>query len=143
MKKTSIRKILVPLDGSKCSMRGLRMAALMAKPHKAEIVGIHVIHLPFISKSELPDKIQRKLQKKAEEIFLKSIKHLNQKKFSLKKKILFGDNIGRTLNTFAQKNNFDLIVIGSRGTNPHLEMFLGSVANYLLQRAKMPVLLVK
>jgi nucleotide-binding universal stress UspA family protein len=124
-------------------MKGLEMALLMAKAHKAEIVGIHVIHIPFISKSELPDKILRKLKKKAEGIFLKSIKHLNQKKFSLKKKILFGDNIGRTLTTFAQKNNFDLIVIGSRGTNPHLEMFLGSVANYLLNKAKTPVLLVK
>ncbi len=134
---------MVPLDGSKSSMRGLGIAALIAKPHKAEIVGIHVIHLPFISKSELSDKILRRLLKNGEQILLKSIKQLKQKGVSFRKKILFGDNIGRTLTTFAQKNNFELIVIGSRGTNPHLEMFLGSVANYLLQRAKTPVLLVK
>lgn len=119
------------------------MAALIAKPHKAEIVGIHVIHLPFISKNELPDKTLRRLLKNGEQILVKSIKQLKQKGVSFRKKILFGDNIGRTLTTFAQKNNFDLIVIGSRGTNPHLEMFLGSVANYLLQRAKTPVLIVK
>lgn len=141
--KSSIWKILVPLDGSKSSMRGLRMAALIAKPHKAEIIAIHVIHLPFISKSELSEKTLKRLLKNGEQILLKSIKQIKQKGLTFKKKILFGDNIGRTLTTFSQKNNCDLIVIGSRGTNPHLEMFLGSVANYLLQRAKTPVLLVK
>ena len=118
------------------------MAALIAKSHKAEIVGIHVIHLPFISKNELPDKTLRRLLKNGEQILVKSIKQL-QKGVSFRKKILFGDSIGRTLTTFAQKKNFDLIVIGSRGTNPHLEMFLGSGANYLLQRAKTPVILVE
>lgn len=141
--KEFIRKILVPLDGSKSSLKGFDMALTITKMCKAEIIGVHVIHLPFISKSDLSNKMLQQFLKKADKIFIKTMKRVKGKKQHVKKKILFGDNIGRTLTTFAQKNRCDLIIIGSRGTAPHLDMFLGSVSNYLLMKAKMPVLLVK
>jgi len=44
MEKQKIRKILVPLDGSKNSQRGLESAIHIAKEHEASLTAIHVIH---------------------------------------------------------------------------------------------------
>ena len=44
---------------------------------------------------------------------------------------------------YAQKNNYDLIVIGARGMGSAKEMLLGSVSNQVLHTSKVPVLLVR
>jgi nucleotide-binding universal stress UspA family protein len=36
-----------------------------------------------------------------------------------------------------------MIIIGSRGPDPEIEMFLGSVANYVVNKSKVPVTVVK
>lgn len=36
----------------------------------------------------------------------------------------------------AQSHNMDLIIIGSRGPDPHVEMFLGNVANHVVNKSK-------
>lgn len=41
-----IQKILVPLDGSDNSVRGLRKAISIAQPTGATITGLYVIHIP-------------------------------------------------------------------------------------------------
>ena len=41
-----IKKILVPIDGSKNSMRGLDNAIYLARQCKATITGIYVHHIP-------------------------------------------------------------------------------------------------
>ncbi len=46
MIKKKISKILVPLDGSKNSIRGLEMAITLARNCKATITGIYSIYAP-------------------------------------------------------------------------------------------------
>jgi len=53
------------------------------------------------------------------------------------------DNVRRTIVRFAQSHKIDLIVIGSRGPDPHIEMFLGSVANHIVQKSQIPVTVLK
>jgi nucleotide-binding universal stress UspA family protein len=36
-----------------------------------------------------------------------------------------------------------MIVIGSHGPDPELEIFLGSVANHVIHKSKIPVTIVK
>ena len=43
----------------------------------------------------------------------------------------------------AERKNFDLVVIGSRGMGAAKEIFLGSTSNYVLHKSKKPVLIVK
>lgn len=51
--------------------------------------------------------------------------------------------MGNTIITFAEKHGMDMIVIGSKGPNLELEMLLGSVANYVVNKSKIPVTVVK
>ncbi|EGG42181.1 Universal stress protein UspA and related nucleotide-binding protein [Candidatus Nitrosarchaeum limnium SFB1] len=53
------------------------------------------------------------------------------------------NNVGNTIIVFAEKNGVDMIVIGSRGLDPELGMFLGSVANHVVIKSKIPVTVVK
>ena len=44
---------------------------------------------------------------------------------------------------FANKREFDLIVVGSHGHGAVREMLLGSVAHSTIHRSKIPVLVIK
>ena len=52
-------------------------------------------------------------------------------------------NIGRTIVNFAQNNKVHMIIVGSRGTDPEFGLFLGSTANYVVNKSKIPVTVVK
>ena len=56
--------------------------------------------------------------------------------------ILHGDP-GPMIVEYANKEAFDLVVIGSRGLNAFQEMVLGSVSHKVVKRVKAPVLVVK
>ncbi len=57
-------------------------------------------------------------------------------------RVSYGDD-GKRIVDIAEKKNFDLIVIGSRGMGAAKEIFLGSTSNYVLHKSKKPVLIVK
>jgi len=135
-----INKILVPLDGSKNSLRGLKFALTLAKQSGSMVVGLNISSFPFFLKTR--DILSQKI-KKSEQI-LHQAKALSQKeKVSFKEATKSSDNIGRTIVTFAENNKVDLIVIGSKGPDPEIELFLGSVANYVVNKSKIPVTLIK
>jgi nucleotide-binding universal stress UspA family protein len=85
-----------------------------------------------------------------EKIFLEHAQKI-MKKAKLKaaqKGILFFDVVsygddGKRIVDVAERENFDLIVIGSRGMGAAKEIFLGSTSNYVLHKSKKPVLIVK
>ncbi len=52
-------------------------------------------------------------------------------------------SIVKTLLSYANSNKIDLIVVGSRGQSGIKEMFLGSISNGIVHKAKQPVLIVK
>src|SRR5581483_6516716 len=61
-----------------------------------------------------------------------------------KSEILFdtGKSEAGVIAEYAQKNRFDLIVVGSRGTSKLKGLLVGSVTNKLVNLAKCPVLVV-
>ena len=135
-----MKKILVPLDGSKNSLRGLQFAINLAKQSQMLIIGLNVFPLPFFQKN---NEIIVNKKKKGEQIINKA-KILSQKENVLfRGEIKFGENIGKTIVSFSEKNKVDLIVIGSRGPDPEMELFLGSVANFVINKSKIPVTVIK
>ena len=54
-----------------------------------------------------------------------------------------GGHTGSEIVKFAQQGKYDVIVIGARGIGAAKEAFLGSTSNYVIHKAKIPVLVVK
>ncbi len=142
MKKVGIKKILVPLDGSKNSFRGLDKAISFARALHTTITGVFVIPIYHTALDAETWPIEKDLLKYGAKIMnkAKTMSAKNGIKFS--DKILYGDE-GVQIVNFAQKNDYGLIVIGSRGMGSVKEIFFGSTSHYVLHKSKMPVLVVK
>jgi len=134
-----ISKILIPLDGSKTSMRGFKTGLYLAKCAGAKILGLTVSPLIFSKNTTIKNEIQTKNEK----IIQKAQKLADKDGVSFEGYVKFQDNIGKTIVDFASKDSVDLIIIGSRGPDPAFGVFLGSVANYVSHKSKIPVTIIK
>jgi nucleotide-binding universal stress UspA family protein len=80
--------------------------------------------------------------KKADKIISKSIKISDKEEIGVDYKTNSG-RPGSEILKFAEKNKFDLIVIGARGSGAGKELLLGSVSSYIIHKSKIPVLLIR
>ena len=137
-----IKKILVPIDGSKSSFKGLDEAIYLARQCGATITGLCVIPLYTINLGKLLTSLKNQSTKEAKKLLSEAKTISARKGIVFYEKIIYG-NEAWEITEFANFKKFDLIVIGSRGIGPIKEMFLGSVANMVLHKSKTPVLVVK
>ncbi len=141
---TSVNKILVPLDNSKNSFRGLSSAIYFAKMCDAKVVGLHAIYAPPKGDFDTSGRFNKDHKKQ-----LKSMMEIAQtqcEKAGVKfdEKIVYG-NPGYEITKFANssRNKIDMVVIGSRGRSSAKEIFFGSTSQFVLHKAKPSVLIIK
>ena len=140
--KQKIRKILVPLDGSKTSVKGLEEAIYLARQCGATITGISVVPLYTIKLGKLLTALRNQSVREVKKVMAGAKKLCAQNGIVFSEKIIFG-NEAWEITEFAEYKKFDLIVMGSRGLGPFKTSFLGSIANTVVHRSKIPVLVVK
>ncbi len=144
MLSTKIKKILVPLDGSKNSLKGLDMAIGLARKLDAIIIGIIVIYAAprseFSGKGTVEKGAIEKVKKFMNDAKTKAAKN----GIVFDEKILYGD-VGYHIVKFAhsKKNGIDLIIIGSRVRGASKEMFFGSFSHHVLHSSSKQVLFVR
>ena len=143
MIKKKISKILVPLDGSKNSVRGLETAITLARNCKATITGFYSIYAPPHSEFKGVGSVEKALNREVK-------KFMNEAKtLSAENGIVFTDKITRgevgynIIKASHGRSKFDMIVMGSRGRSNTKEIFFGSVSNYVIHTSKIPVVIVK
>lgn len=135
------RNIMVPLDDSKDSIRGLEKAISIAKESDAKITGINVITVaPTLASSVINYK--KFLTKKAEKMLVSAKNNCEKQGVKFASKIQYGSPAARIVEA-SDKGKFDLIVIGSRGIGGIKGAILGSVANTIVHKSKVSVLVVK
>jgi len=141
--KKKISKILVPLDGSENSVRGLETAITLARNCDATITGIHSIYAPPHSEFKGVGSVEEAYKVHMKK-FIDEAKTLATKNgIVFTSKVVRGE-IGYNIIKMAHgKSKFDMIVIGSRGRSSTKEMFFGSVSNYVIHTSKIPVVIVK
>ena len=133
---SQIKKILVPMDGSKNSFRAFGKAVHLAQEHEASLIVLHV--RPSTKSSK---KIQKETLK--EMAFFEMTRESAQKrKIPFTERIVSGDP-GHAIVQYSQTHGIDLIVIGARGLSAFKKIFVGSVSDYVLSKAKTAVMLVK
>ena len=143
MLKKKISRILVPLDGSKNSQRGLEMAITLARQCGAIITGVYSIYAPPHSEFRGVGSVEKSLNRQVKKIMENAKTLAAQNGIVFKEKMMRGE-IGYNIIKLAHgKGNYDMIVIGSRGRSSTKEMFFGSVSNYVIHTSKIPVVIVK
>lgn len=142
--KIKTKKILVPLDGSKNSIRGLDMAIHIARESQGTIIALSVKSVPGIYAIHPLGFLDFNSIEEVKKILEDAKIHAAKKGIQLTGKMLRGDP-GYDIVRFAnnKKNSIDMIVIGARGRSATREIFLGSTSNYVLHKSKKPVLIVK
>ncbi|MHB8546641.1 MAG: universal stress protein [Nitrosotalea sp.] len=140
--KQKIGKILVALDGSERSFKGLREAIYLARQCGATITGLCVTPFYTINLGPLLTSLKNQTLKEAKQFMADAKKLCAQNGIVFHEKIIFGTESWQ-ITEYATYKKFDLIVITSRGRGPLKSTFLGSVANDVVHKSKIPVLVVK
>jgi len=149
-----INKILVPIDGAEHSDRVLDYALDLAEKYSAEIrllsvaqpvvvTGPLFLTRPMMSAASTAiyvKEIEATHEKMLAEVFKKAKE--TKPNINISTKLVNGRPADKIVE-IANEGNFDLIVMGNRGTGGIKEFFLGSVSDRVADEARCPVLLVK
>jgi len=122
-------KILVGIDGSDHSKAALIEAINVAKNFSGSVKVITVY--------------KQGMDKEAEKVLEEAEKYLKKEKINYSLSSILGSNPSRALVNVAKHENFDLIVVGSRGLGSAASFLLGSVSKKVVSKAHCDVLVVK
>jgi len=143
MLQNRFKKILVGIDGSANSIRGLNEAISLARQSQGIITGIYILP-EFPPSYEINIKSFRSQLSKQAKKFMKSAKTSAARHgIEFNEKIASSRNPVDTIVGFARKSRFDVIVIGSRGSGSPKASYIGSVAHGIVNNSRLPVLVVK
>jgi nucleotide-binding universal stress UspA family protein len=140
-------KILVPVDGSKSSLNAAKYVGKLVSALRSKctitLASVHddagLGHVKqFVAKSVVDDylrEVSEKELKAAQKVLdLAGVKHSMVIKYG---------NVAQEIIALANKEKFDLLVMGSKGRTGILDTIMGSVAQKVSAAAKQPILLVK
>jgi nucleotide-binding universal stress UspA family protein len=147
-------KILVAIDGSEISMKAAVYAMDIVKKNKSQLTALTVLDISTprrISSSFItaPTYGLKELEEKRKEAqqWLDKFEKLAAKENNVKLKSEIIEDpisrVGSAIVDYAERENVDLIVIGTRGRTGFKKMLLGSVASDVVTYAHCPVLVVK
>jgi nucleotide-binding universal stress UspA family protein len=142
----ALKRIMVCLDGSKNSIRGLDKAILFAKQSDVMIIGVHSdTSFSAFSAVRAPILPEKKWKKEAKALMNAAKKKVDKNKIGFEGIVIGGHSSGIDLTTFANNpgNKIDQIVIGSRGMGFAKALFFGSTSYFVLHAAKAPVTIIK
>ncbi len=146
-------KMLICVDGSEQSQKALEKAALIAAgPHIDEVTVIHIFEGKMdpsssaiawggegyaITEADIEHFKERyEMEKKKGVAILQEAKSFLAGKNIEAETILKDGHPSHTIIEAAQENDFDIIVVGSRGLGGFKKLLLGSVSNAIAQEAK-------
>lgn len=147
------QKVLVPVDGSMASLRAVDTARQLVEEGAAkEITLMHVALNPrdviliegFYTRLDFPQ-FQEELLEKVNEVAQQILKRAQER---------LGPNVtaatrlengpaAETICEIAEKEHYDLIIIGNRGLNRLQRFLMGSVSGKVTSLARCSVLVVK
>lgn len=146
------KKVLVPLDGSELAECALSHVKNMVKDGFVEevtILNVFWAPVPILgaggTESQYID-----ANAMAEKVRFDSLKYLEvvqsrlaSEKIKIRTESLEGSRPAEIINDYVQKENMDLIVLATHGYSGLKKLMFGSVANEVLIRSHVPVLLIR
>ena len=135
-------RILVAIDGSESAKKAFTKSLFLALKCNAKLDLVHVVPCELGGDSATTFELIEQLQAKAgiilEECRKEAIKNNIQIEIMLKQ----GDP-AQIIIEIANSQNYDLIIMGSRGMSAFKELLLGSVSLKVMHHASCPVMVVR
>ena len=138
-------KILVPADGSDNSYRALEAALVFSEKLGSSISVVNVMEqLPIIhiESEKLLSELLEAYKKENQEILSKCSDIAHQKGIIIKTVLLQG-NPAPVILDYIKKENFDLVIMGSRGMGKFKELILGSVSSKIMHHSPCAVMIIR
>ncbi len=147
-------KILYPTDFSEKSKHALEMVKKLKEAGAGEIVLVHCVDIREINTmaemegfsslqyDNILDEVREELHRKASNSIEKISNDLKSNGFKVEERLVDGIPYKEILR-IAEKENVDLIVMGSSGKGLLAEVVLGSTTDKVVREAKVPVIIVK
>ena len=139
--------ILVPFDLSSPSNNAFKVALDIAQKYNSKITLLTCVEGDAWHHKFYDARADSELLKKQTKIATKYMEKLedsaNRAGVKIKLQILKSTSVVKDITTFAKSRKIDLIVMSSHGRTGLDKIILGSVANGVVQRSTIPVLLIK
>jgi nucleotide-binding universal stress UspA family protein len=147
MSEQRYKKIVVPLDGSGWAQRAIPHAVDIARSNGAEIILLHVFRPPA---SEYTDQIAlagqddqtNQLREQMKQYLIGLRSELRGEDVEVRCQLIEGGGVANLICDYVNNEGVDLVVMSTHGRSGLAEFFFGSVANKVMQRLKVPVLLI-
>ena len=142
----AFRKILVPVDFSDCSMKGLEYAKKLAREFRAKLILLHSIALQYYVASDeyarydLPLLLEQ-IDEAAKQQMRDLVQQTNWNGVEVETSIEIS-HAGQQICAEATERNAGLIAILTHGRTGFKHVLLGSTAEYVVRHASCPVLVV-
>jgi len=138
-------KVLVAVDGSEYSMNAAEYAISITRQFGSELIALHVItsDVSTVASAFLPQ--MEEIKKNAQEYFDKIRRKGDEASgdIQLRTELISSPSVVGGIIDFAEKENIDLIVVGTKGRSGLKRLLLGSVALGIVNYAHCPVMIVK
>jgi len=123
------RKILIAIDGSDPSLKAVSYAVQIGKLTNASLTGLHVVLLPSYATPETLESLRKDLTSKGKSILAEARKLAESRGARILEKLVeTRRSVVLAITEEAERDNADLIVLGTKGTSGIPKLMLGSVA---------------
>ncbi|MCB9438121.1 MAG: universal stress protein [Anaerolineales bacterium] len=148
LKKQPYRKIVVPIDGSGWADRAIPHAARIAKNNDAELILLHIYHSPLAQYRDSVALAQQQglVDQEREQIkqHIISIRtDLRNEGVTVRGHMIDGRDPAFQICRYVQAEGADLVVMCTHGRTGLARFLFGSVAQKVMQRLDVPVLLIR
>ncbi|MGV3619615.1 MAG: universal stress protein [Archangium sp.] len=137
-----MKKFLVAMDGSEEAMHAAQVAFNLASSVGGSVTLAHVV--PFVVvPTDVPidtGQLTAEAQTAAEKMLSEAAARLGQPDAQ---RVCLNGTAGDALSELAEKENYDLVVVGSKGHNAITRVLVGSVTDRVVHVCKKPVLVVR
>ena len=148
------RRILVPIDGSPTSSRGLEEAIALAKNQAARLCLLHVVDELMVTQgfdgtmyvpASYVEDFMTALRKDGRRLLAKAEAKVRQRRLKVDTVLLetLGHRVADLIIRQAKKWRADVIVLGTHGRRGLARVVLGSDAELVVRESPVPVLLVR
>lgn len=138
------QNVLVPTDGSECANQALALGTDVATAHGAALHLFSVVSVTSLGVDVRSEVRTTALEQKANDLVEDAKKFAtNAGVDSVSTTVGYGVSIHRAILSYLDDHDIDLVVVGTHGRTGFDRYLLGSVTEYLIRTASIPVLTVR